>query len=287
MFKTKSIEDIIRYSIITGYLKRDIAPISLMIIAPPESNKTSMLKQFETLKNVKYTADISSKPLIEFIKNVSKDKYYHIIIPDFIKVVKHNQKTVDSVIVTINSMIEEGIRSSMYYGQEIDLKKNVQCGVITSITPDLYVQQFKAWNDIGFLSRFMHVTYEYSDETRTEIMKMIIGNEKPNLDEQINKIKKTGKLKDIPIQKDVAEGIMNYTDEVVKKIRSYNVSVWQGAVKRNISMNIQGFRLLKQLLLFSKAIAFDKGYEEVNYECLNELKRLLEYFCMPNNPKVV
>jgi hypothetical protein len=257
-----------------------------MLIAPPESNKTSILKQFEGIKNAKYTIDLSNKPLTEFLKNASKDKYYHLIIPDFIKIVRHNQFIVNSVIATLNALIEEGVKFSMYYGQEIDLKKNVKCGIITSITPNLFRQQFRAWNDIGFLSRFLTVSYEYSNETRMEIMKLISGDGKESLDETLTKIRKTGQ-KEIKIGRDIGEAVRLYTDEIVKKLKTYHVTVTKGPVQYKIFMDLQGFRLQKQMMLLARCIAFDRGLEEVNYECLGELKTLMEYIGLPDEPKVI
>lgn len=286
MFKTSRIEKMVKLCLISGFLKRDIAPLSLMLIAPPESNKTSILKKFEGMKNVKYTVDLSSKPLIKFLEDASKEKFYHIIIPDFVKVVRHNQNTVNSVIATLNASMEEGIKESMYYGQEIKLKKNVQIGLITSITPELYIQQFKLWNEIGFLSRFVNVSYKYSEETRQDIMRLITGDASFHLDEEFSSIKKGGK-KDIKMSKDMAEVVRFLVDDVVKRLQSFSVTTYKGDVKRVIKLDIQGFRLLKQMLLLTKCIAFDKGLDEVNGECINELKILLDYVTMPNSPKLI
>lgn len=286
MFKTESIEKLVKYAIISGYLKRDIAPVSLMLIAKPEHNKTSILKSFENVKNVMYTTDLSGKPLIEFLKIADREKYYHLIVPDFIKVVAHNRVTAFSTVTTLNAMIEEGVQKSMYYGQEIHLTHNVKCGLITSITPDLYRQQFKQWNDIGFLSRFIPISYEYSDATRFSIMSMIGGNGHESLDTELEKIKRAGQ-KDIHISADVAAGIQLFVDDLVGKLNKYEVQMWAGQTRYKVKMNIQGFRMHKQLRLLSKAIAFDKGLNEVNYECVAELRGLIDYITTPDRPKMV
>lgn len=286
MFKTNHLEKLVKYAVITGFLRRSTAPLSLMLIAPPESNKTSILKQFESVKNVKYTIDLSSKPLISFLKGASKDKFYHIIVPDFIKVVTHRYTTASSVITTLNSAIEEGIRTSMFYGQEIDLKKNVKIGLITSMTPDVYKAQFKAWNEIGWLTRFLTVSYKYSNETRLEIMKLICGDGEEPLDDTLSKIRKKGQ-KNITISRDISEGIMLFADNMIGRLREYFVITYRGDMRQKVYMDIQGFRLLKQLRLLAKAIAYDHGRDAVNYEDLAELKLLLEYVNMPDNPKEV
>lgn len=286
MLKTEKIEKLVRYAIISGFLKRDTAPLSLMLIAPPESNKTSILKGFESLKSVKYTVDLSSRPLVEFLKNAAKDKYYHLVVPDFIKVVKHNAIVSQAVVATLNAAIEEGIKTGMYYGQEFDLKKDVKIGLITSITPDLFIQQFRAWNALGFLTRFLPVSYEYSSETRLEISKLISGNGVSSFDKQLAKIRKSGQ-KDIPIMQDVSAGILLYTEDLTKKLREWKIRSREGGVERTLIYDIQGFRLQKQLRLLAKCIAFDRKLDQVNYECLEELKGLLEYVNSPASSKVL
>lgn len=287
MFKTENIEKLVRYAIISGFIKRDISPISLMLIAKPEHNKTSILKTFENMKNVYYTTDLSPKPLIEFLKRVDAgENYHHIIVPDFIKVVVHNKITAHSTVTTLNAMIEEGIQNSNYYGQEIHLKNNIRCGLITSITPELYKQQFKVWNDMGFLTRFLPVAYEYSDETRFKIMQMIQGNGGGDLDSDIGKIKKAGQ-KNITIDNDVAAGIALFVDDLVTRLNNFEVTMYYGDVRQKVRMNIQGFRLHKQLRLLAKAIAFDRKLDHVNYECIAELRELISYLSTPNTPKIV
>jgi hypothetical protein len=270
----------------SGYIKREISPISLMLIAPPEHNKTSILKSFENVKNVLYSTDLSQKPLTEFIKRADNEKYYHIIVPDFIKVVAHNKITSTSTVTSLNSLIEEGIQHSNYYGQEIHLKHNVKMGLITSITPDLYRQQFKMWNDIGFLSRFIPISYEYSPETRIKINQMIKGDGHEDMDTEFEKLKRVGQ-KVISINSDVGSGIELFVSQIVDKLNKYEVVMYMGNARYKIKLNIQGFRLHKQLRLLAQAIAFDKGLNEVNYECLMELRELLEYIAMPNAPKMV
>ena len=188
--------------------------------------------------------------------------------------------------VLLNALIEEGVKTSMYYGQEINLKHNVRCGLITSITPALYKQQFRQWNDIGFLSRFITVSYKYSEETRRAIMQLIAGNGKESFDSELTKMRKGGG-KDIKINKDISAGLTLYAEELVKKLRGFHVVSEKGNARYKIFLDIQGFRLMKQLQLLIKAIAFDKNLREANYECLAELKDLLEYVSMPDMPKVI
>lgn len=288
MLKTLNVEKLVKYALYTGFLNREISgieapPVSLMLIAPPESNKTSILKQFESLPYIKYTTDLSGKPLAEFLKNASVDKYHHLIVPDFIKIVGHKQHIVSGVITTLNAMIEEGVRTSMFYGQELDLKKNVQCGLITSITPDLYKRQFRSWYEIGFLTRFIPVSYTYSEQTRLAIMKMITGNDEIPLGDILSKFKKSGN-KNICIGENVLAMLRLYTEELVKKLNSYQITSWVGDTPYKIKMDIQGFRLAKQLILLTKAIAFERNLDEADAVCLEELKELLQYMCMPDNP---
>jgi len=283
---TSKIEDLVRYVLLSGYVKRDTAPLSLILIANPEHNKTSILKEFENSKSVMYTTDLSPKPLIEFLKKAAKEHYFHLIVPDFIKVVLHNKITAGSTVTTLNGMIEEGIQNNMYYGQEIRLDTNVKCGLITGITPELFKQQFKAWSEMGFLSRLLPVSYQYSDETRHKIHSLISGMTIQDIEEKFRKVKKMGQ-KEITINSDISAGIQMYTDELKKKLNSYQVTVWNGSIRYNTKMNLEGFRLHRQLRLLAQSIALDRGLTAVNYECLAELKLIGDYIRTPNDMKLI
>ena len=257
-----------------------------MLIAKPEHNKTSILKQFECIKGVYFTTDLSPKPLIEALKRIDNGEIInHFIIPDFIKVVAHNKTTADTTVTTLNSLIEEGIKQSNYYGQEVTLRNNIKCGLITSITPELYKQQFKMWNDKGFLTNPSDKACG-GNETRLGIHQNIKNNTCMEINEEISKIRRGGQ-KDISIDSDVGDGIALFVDNIVSKMNDYEVWIQSGTARYKVSMNVEGFRLHKQMRLLSKAIAFDRGLLHVNYECLSELKKLMEYIALPNEPKVI
>lgn len=291
MFKTERIERLVKYAIITGVIKRDenVAPLSLMLVAPPEHNKTRILQQFEACKNVRFASDISGKPLMAFLKEARDKKISHILIPDFIKVMGHNYNVVAAVVRTMNAMMEEGIQHNMFYGQEIDLGTKVQCGLVTSMTPGSYLQQFKSWYDIGLLSRFLTVSYEYSDETRIAISKIISGRTPDGYvphDKKCNVIKMGGP-KNIKIPPEAADVILSYSDDLVSRLKTFKIEVFNNGLAQELQLELQGFRQHKQLRSLARAIAYDKGFTEVNSECLTELKDLMIYIGMPDLPKMI
>lgn len=282
------IKRILRYAIMSGNVvdDLDVAPLSVMLIAPPESNKTRILRCFGELKFVKYVTDMSAKPLIEFLKDAVNGKYTHIIIPDFIKVVSHNKNVVDAVISTLNALIEEGIQKSMFYGQEIELPKNVRCGILTSITPSLYAEHFKGWNDIGFVTRFLPISYTYSDVTIENIMNMINSRNNGHSIEP-EKIRFLTKKKKIDIDDDVRPELKSIAIDITKRLKEYRIAYFRGKRRLFSQMDLRGFRLLKKITLLSKAIALDRGLASVNMSCIEELRVLSKYITLPNNPIIL
>lgn len=283
------IRKILKYAILSGNINRDdldLAPLSVMLIAPPESNKTRMLKSFDNLEFIKYATDISAKPLFSFLKEAVDGKYTHIIIPDFIKVVSHNQNVVDAVITTLNAMMEEGIQKSMFYGQEIELPKNVRCGILTSITPSLYAEHFKDWNDIGFITRFIPVSYEYSQTTVERILDIINSQNNGHSIEK-EKIKLLTKKKTIGIDDEARPHLKSIALEITQRLKTYKLCYFKGNNKHFVSLDLKGFRMLKKIMLLSKAIALDKGLSSVNMECIEELRELSKYINLPNTPIVI
>jgi hypothetical protein len=298
MFKTADIERLIRYVLLSGYIRTEQAPLSLMLVAPPESNKTSMLKAYENFPGVFYVVDLSGKPLSALLKDIDKtpDKWHHLIIPDYIKLKHHNATVVAAVEATINALIEEGVKKSLYFGQEIDLSNNIKMGLISSTTPDIFKQSFEGWNKIGMTSRMLYVCYEYSEDTVKSInnaikktLKIVKKHSKndsayeknTSFTRKIDKaVKKNRVFIDIP--DNISEAIAIYAEELVKELKAFYVETWRGKVMHRVFYDIQGFRLHKMLRLLSQSIAFDKNLEAVDENCLDELKNMLKYIKMPD-----
>jgi len=284
----ENIAMLVKYSLLSHYVRRDIAPLSLLLIAPSEHNKTRILLRFKHFPNTKVIESISAKPLNEFVKSQDeKQKYFHIIILDFVRTIQLKYVVAEAVLGTFLNLIDEGLQSSMFYGQEYVLKHRVQMGVISGITPDLFKKHFVKWNQSGQITRFLFCSYRYSDLTHNQIQDYISKDLPNKIDDAIVKIKKHG-FKDIKIDNsDIASAVQLLSEDVTKRLRGFNVTRRAGKNEYRVYLNMEGFRLHKMLRLLIKSIAYDNERDSVNYEDLRILKGLSEYLNLPNNPKEV
>lgn len=290
LYKTRLFALFVRYCLVSSYVKRTIAPISLMLIAPPEENKTRIMMTFLKFPKAIHPVDMSMKPLVDLIqKQDEKQKVFHIIIPDFIKTLYHKASVVDAVIGTLLGLIDEGISENLFFGQVFTLKHRIQMGIITGITPKLFRKHFRKWTENGFLTRLFLVSYRYSDDTCFEIAKFISEDLPVVVDATIAKLKQRG-IQDIAINDDISAAIRILTDDVTQRLKTFYVLSTSGKrdkTPHKVYLDIQGFRLQKMLRLLCKSITYDRGRNEANYEDLETVRELANLIRLPDNPKEI
>jgi len=163
------IKKLVKLAYFSAFLYKK-TPISLFLLAPPGQSKTHYILKYKT----KYSNVSTDLSYMGIINQLRKDKTLkHIVIPDFIKVSNKKKSTADSTIGLLCNFMEEGIfEINLGNNEKIDFKGRTG-GVITATTRASYAQNFKKWNAIGFDSRFIFVSWEYSQLTLDSIMKEI------------------------------------------------------------------------------------------------------------------
>lgn len=293
MFKTESIEKLIRYALLSGFIEGDV-PVSMMLISPPESAKTSILRSIECVGALE-TMDLSPKPIVDsLIPRIKSEKIHHLIVPDLVKILSHKTTTIDSTIAFLNALMEEGVKRSMFYGQMFESETPICAGIITSVTPEFFAKYFKRWNDIGFITRFIPISYTYSGETIAMIHRLIREDKllykqpAQSVTKNIKRKIKNGTKFKIGIEENASAMIEVQAQTIAKKISEYKVATFvQGGRIHWVRPNIAGFRLQRQLRMLAKAIALSKSKKMAEMTDVSELVGLLEYIGYPNAPKVV
>jgi hypothetical protein len=287
MINTKSIESLIELCLLSGFIKDDEPPLSMILIANPESGKTKLIDSLDC-PNTLETSDLSSKAITEvIIKRIDDDKnpVNHIIIPDFIKVMAHKQVVVQSTMAFLNALMEEGIKRQLYYGSYLELRKRRKVGLLTSVTTDYYFKMFRTWHEIGFTSRFIHVSFEYSNDTIHLIHQAIKNNTIFNDYKKMKKPKRT----DIKIPNEISEKLLFIVETMLKSQQNNKIRFRaKGGKLSSVSLGDYGFRLHKQIRKLLKSIALKNHRNYVTWSDLNnELIPLLDYIRLPKNPKVI
>lgn len=242
LIEIDDIRKILKLVLLSGYLK-DNKPLSLMIIADKGLGKTELLKSFHS-KNITYMTDLTYYAVLEEMKENKKLK--HIIIPDFLKITMKRKSTGDNLISLFNALIEEGINKIGIYKDKYDFKGR-NLGLVLATTKDSYIQQRNKWESIGFLSRFIIISYSYKIETEDKILNYITTEDYKNVIEKLRE----HKIKKVVTTQELNQTLKNYCN--------------------------RDFRKLKQLIILSKCHALEQNRNKVNKEDINEIIRLNEF----------
>jgi len=257
MIHTEIIEHAIRLAIITPFIENEKG-ISLILIAPPEHGKTEILKKFAFVPSVKISTDFNSFHFADYALEYLNGKKKTIIIPDFIKIVKKKYSTQASILATLNAITEEGWIGKLPLGQYID--KPVFGNVITSITDEELNDKRHKWNKMGFLSRFIPLSYSYFEKTKKQIREYIkdriYHNDKPV------ELSTPQTLQSITLPKEIA----NKIEKITLQISEQN--------------NILGFRLQRQLQVLALANALCSQRNIVttaDFDVIKEISKFINY----------
>lgn len=251
------IKSVVEKALWSGWLI-DERPISVLIVADPESFKTELLKKYKHNGGIIYMTDVTAYgltkavfPLIDVGQVVN-----HIIIPDLLNPLTKQLTTARSFIQFMNSLIEEGIVQIQTYAIQIE-KKDINCGLITAITPNSLRRRRKYWGDIGFTSRLLPLSYSYDSNVNEDILKSIINSKYHDEEDiTINFPKEKVKIEDNP---KVYETFLKYTHQFATAHELY------------------GFRYQKQLQVLAKANALSQGRKSVENEDADWINSVAEY----------
>jgi hypothetical protein len=166
--ETSLLSKIIECAIISPYIKNE-NPLSLMIVAKPESGKTRHLKEYRFNKGLVYMTDCTAYGLTrDIVPKLISGEAKTIIIADILTPLAKATKTRASFIAFLNNLIEEGLAKITTYCTILD--KEVKANVITSVTPEALEDGRHEWAKLGFLSRFIVFSYSYDRLTVQKIL---------------------------------------------------------------------------------------------------------------------
>jgi len=263
--------------------------LSVLYIARPERGKTTIFNRFYSKKTLKVD-DISQKTILDYAERYFQtNKYKSMYLPDFVSLANHSYSTVNSTISLINRLVEEGIKDGLFYGLEYHFTKPVKIGMFVPITPNFFIKLFKRFNDIGFLSRFVPISYEYSESTRLSILQETVVKSKTEPEKPVRI--SAPKIYDVVVPEDIKQALQIQLEPVLKRLNDFKVITYDKKGNRSyITPDPQlGIRLNKKMLVFLKAYAVMQNPKkpQVTYQTLSEVIRLFDYIRYPDNPKMI
>jgi len=252
-----AIQMIINRALWSGWLV-DEKPVSLMLIAPAESGKTEMISKFQHNKGVAYLTDITAFSIArDFIPKINMGEIInHLLIPDFLNPTSKQLSTYRQFIQFMNVLIEEGVIEIRSYA--IQLKtKGINCGLITSLTKDIFLDRRKYWRKIGFMSRVLPVSYTYNVRAASSILKSITkGNYHNESEVLIQFPDKKQQIKDSP--------------KLYEQFIPYSTRFGEAE-------QVWGFRYQKQFQALAKANALAEGRSTVSQKDIDWVCHVAEW----------
>jgi len=227
MIGTEFLRELIESVILTGRIK-GCEPVSLLLIAAPESGKTSVVLS-RPCKVVEAYADVTGKGIHKILQ--ANTNLTHIVINDLVATLSHKQSVNRYTISQLNAMTEEGI-TNIASPSGIEKFTAGKRGVIASLTLELATDARHWWNKVGFTSRMLPFCYSYPADLIVKIKESIDFDASSNRN-GTHKIS----IKDFPVpEKSIS---VEYPQSVVADVRRV-------ADVRSMLMKEQGMRRLKQ-----------------------------------------
>lgn len=262
--KLTEVTELVSYILYSDYVKLDLdhkeVALSAMIIARVESGKTAVINQFVPNDGILVMSDVTQYGLLhDYLDDMKSGAVHRILIPDLINPVNRKQDTVNTLITFFNSYISwEGVNSiSTYAMPNIRLANPLRGSLLTTIATGDFNRMMRRMSAVGFMSRLIPITYEYSQEAVREILLDIAhGRDKWDyikLDFPKSKV-------DVRCDPILAEQLMKVSEVVGTKSGGY------------------AFRSLHQFMVLARSRALAMGRDNVNTEDVERVKYLISRF---------
>lgn len=278
MIGVDNILNLLELVIFSGHVKGE-QPVSLLLTAPVEAGKTELVLSFAQNDGCVALTDATAFGIMRDYGDAIKNRgIRHIIIPDLVKPMSRGKDTVHSFIAFLNSLIEEGIVRISTYAQQIGVPQQstgqsqpipVKCGLIATLAKGVLLDGRHHWSRMGFMSRLLPISYDYTASTQLDIHKAIA---------QRHYLSATPIRLNLPTQdEDVKLGSPEAGDLLVL---AGGLTV---VVGRNSPEKIYGFRLQKHLQRLAMASALKNGRDIVTQSDVDYIRSLagcinLEYY---------
>jgi len=166
MLGMELIEELVQTAAVSWRVKGPRPGVSLVLIADPESGKTSITEAAGAKRVVRVTVTTG----IGFVRELDRNKNARILIINDLSVLKGlNSRAAYMLIQIMNGFTEEGIHAlAMPRGKKIDLRGR-RGVLIACITTDSFKSSKRDWFSYGFLSRSIPFCYSYSNELCVKI----------------------------------------------------------------------------------------------------------------------
>jgi hypothetical protein len=261
LIKMESLKTIVECALISPYIVNE-KPLSLLIVAKPESGKSSVMKQYRENEGIIYLTDCTAYGITrDILPKIISGEVKTIMIPDLITPLSKQSKTRQSFVAFLNNLIEEGVAKMTTYATVWN--KDVNANVITAVTDDALRDARHGWAKMGFLSRFIVFSYSYNLSTVMEILNRYSEH---GHNPTITTMKLPKKRINITLSKELANQLNSISMRIGEQFRIY------------------GFRAKINFRCLLKCLAYRNNGKTVTENEFQEFLELADYMNFQYNP---
>lgn len=209
------ITELVKTTILTGRLKND-KPVSLLLIAPPERGKTSIVIE-QPCKAVAVFSDVTGRGIQKICQQ--SPELSHIILTDLVAIMSHRDTVNRGTIAMLNAMTEEGIKATAY-PNEITTYSEGMRGIIACLTVGLAKDGRAWWNKTGFSTRMLPFFYDHSMDLAVRIRASIVNGEYEKHPGKPKQFRIPARKINVTISKTSAEAIQHLANRAAELLGS-------------------------------------------------------------------
>jgi len=234
-------------------------PLSLLLLAAPESGKTSVVLE-EPCESAFPLTDVTGKGIQHLC--TMQPQISHIILNDLVAVQSHRPTVNHFTLAMLNAMTEEGIMA-IASPAGIERFENGKRGLIACLTLKMAGDGRAWWNRTGFSTRLIPFAYEYPEPLILKIKTAILaGTESKNIPKRVLKIP-AAKLK-VSFPEKLRPEVLHFANHIAKQL------------------NEQGIRRVRQFRTLVMAHAIMRGWkhpsvEKIDLDFLSRLNPYISY----------
>lgn len=264
LIKLEKVTKLLELAFYSAYIK-DEQPVSALVTAPPEAGKTQGVMRFAGNQGIVVLTDCTAYGIMrDYGASIKEKKVRHLVIPDLVRPLSRSKDTVHSLVAFLNAIIEEGVVSISTYAEKLGVPEGkdkeqpipVKCGLVATLAKDILEDGRHQWSSMGFMSRLLPISYEYSTSTKLEIHKSI-ANRDYKSDELIT---------------------LNFpTEDIALKLElkeAQELMLLSGQLAEGNAEKTYGFRLQKHIQRLAMANALKQNRDVVNTEDVQLLQEL-------------
>ncbi|MGB6837492.1 MAG: hypothetical protein WBF66_07295 [Dehalococcoidia bacterium] len=250
------VREAIELTLLTGQLEGE-QPGSLMITSEIEESKSFVVSHYASLPGVAYLSDATAYGIVkEYCQDLLEGRLKHLIFPELIRPLERPKETAASLVAFLAELMEEGVKEIRTYATSFQLPRPVKAGVIACIARGNLKWRTSYWNEAGFLSRFLVLSYTFGLQTETGVLEAIIARAATQL---------PAFALPAPETVDLPEPLARQLAAIAKPLA------------KALYPPLHGFRMQKHLQRLAMASALRDGRDVVKAEDLDVINELVPY----------